>query len=214
MWEGTSGEPFPLLRIAQIRILQGKYADAQKLLERARQSDEGRLVDFGRAGVRLVSALLCTALGDEIHLRLALDLTAQVLKLCADYPRLGQQYELVAWCEASAAYLGLASRLTDETERRAHLEQSLAATRAAVAIYDSCGYVRPIECVSEEVLYRHSLALKAVGKEDEAVIYVRRAYDEMMHKHSLIPPDSDFRRSFLEDIALHREIRAAASALS
>ena len=39
-----------------------------------------------------------------------------------------------------------------------------------------------------------------------------RAYSEMMRKHDLIPADSPFRQSFLENIALHRQIRAAYEA--
>jgi hypothetical protein len=31
----------------------------------------------------------------------------------------------------------------------------------------------------------------------------------MMRKHDLIPPDSPYRKSFLEGIALHREIQDA-----
>jgi hypothetical protein len=33
-----------------------------------------------------------------------------------------------------------------------------------------------------------------------------------MRKHDLIPPDSPFRRTYLENIPLHRDIRAAHTA--
>jgi hypothetical protein len=63
--------------------------------------------------------------------------------------------------------------------------------------------------VSEELLYRHSLALDLNGLEAEATEYRQRAYDEMMRKYDLIPSDNPFRRAFLENIPLHREIRGA-----
>jgi hypothetical protein len=66
-----------------------------------------------------------------------------------------------------------------------------------------------VECTSEEVLFRYSQALAANDQPDLAIRYLRRAYDEMSRKHSLIPVDSSFRRTYLEQIPLHREIRAA-----
>ncbi len=38
------------------------------------------------------------------------------------------------------------------------------------------------------------------------------AYDEMMRKYEFIPQDSYFRRTYLENISYHREIRAAHTA--
>ncbi|MFN2108373.1 MAG: hypothetical protein ACK2UI_01805, partial [Anaerolineae bacterium] len=68
------------------------------------------------------------------------------------------------------------------------------------------------ECVSEEILFRYSQALTANEQPEEATKYLRRAYDEMARKHALIPADSYFRRTYLENILLHQEIRAAYAA--
>jgi hypothetical protein len=123
-------------------------------------------------------------------------------------PQLSRQYRMVAACEVAAAHLELAQAVADESDRRAHLRQALESSQAALEIYEACGYVRPVECVSEEILYRHSLALAANGQGAEAAEYVQRAYDEVMRKHDLIPPDSLLRRTYLENIPLHRDIRA------
>jgi len=207
LWEGFPGELFALLRVVQVQAAQGRYDDAQETLEHARRIIGVHAVrDMGRAGLRLVSAILYNALGDEAHLREALELAAQTSQLVADAP-LTRQYEMAAACESAAAHLGLAECLADEAEREAHLRQALESSQAALDIYQHFGFVQIIECVSEEILYRHSLALAANGRQAEAAEYLQRAYDEMMRKHDLIPPDSPFRRTYLENIPLHRDIR-------
>ena len=86
-------------------------------------------------------------------------------------------------------------------------------SQAALNIYQHFGFVQVIECTSEEILFRHSLTLAANGNKVESANYLQLAYQEMMRKHALIPPDSSFRNAFLENIALHREIREAVAAL-
>jgi len=211
MWEGIPDEIFPLLRIAQIRIVQGRYDEAQQALDRIHRVGEENVHDLGRAGVALVMAVFFNALGDEPHLREVLELTAQAYRISSENPQLSQQYQMVAACEAAAAHMGLARMLGGEDERRYHLNLALESSQLALDIYRSFGFVRPIECTSEEILYRHSLALRANGHAVEANAHLRQAFDEMMRKHDLIPPDSPFRRTYLENIPLHREIRAAMS---
>ena len=212
VWEGAPNEMFALLRIVQVQIAQDRYDEALDTLERARRITGVRTVhDMGHAGLRLVSAILYNGLGDEDHLREALELTAQTSQLVADAP-LTQQYEMAAACESAAAHLGLAECLTDEAEREAHLRQALESSQAALDIYQHFGFVQIVECASEEILFRHSQALVANGREAEAAEYLQRAYDEMKRKHDLIPPDSPFRRTYLENIPLHRDIRAAHTA--
>ena len=89
------------------------------------------------------------------------------------------------------------------------LQQALAAAERAYEIYQFFGFSQIVECTSEEVLFRYSQALAANDQQDLAIRYLRRAYDEMTRKHSLIPVDSSFRRTYLEQIPIHREIRAA-----
>jgi len=209
IWEGTPNAVFALLRIAQVQIVRGRYDEAQETLERARRITGVQAVhEMGHAGLRLVSAIFCNGLSDEPHLREALELTAQTSQLVADAP-LTRQYEMAAACESAAAHLGLAEYVADEAECQTHLRQALESSQAALDIYQHFGFVQIIECISEEILYRHGLALAANGREAEAAEYLQRAYDEMMRKHDLIPPDSPFRHTYLENIPLHRDIRAA-----
>jgi tetratricopeptide (TPR) repeat protein len=212
VWEGAPNEMFALLRIVQVQVARGRQDEALDTLERARRITGVQTVhDMGRAGLRLVSAMLYNGLGDEDHLREALELAAQTSQLVADAP-LTQQYEMAAACESAAAHLGLAEYAADEAEREIHLRQALELSQAALDIYQHFGFVQIIECASEKILYRHSLTLAANGREAEAAAYFQRAYDEMKRKHSLIPPDSPFRRTYLENIPLHRDIRAAHAA--
>jgi len=76
-------------------------------------------------------------------------------------------------------------------------------------IYQQFGFVQIIECVSEEIFFRHSQALAANGYQSEADEYLKRAYEEMTRKHDLIPTDSPFRKTYLENIPIHRDIRDA-----
>jgi predicted ATPase len=210
--EGTPGAMFTWLRIVQVQVARDRQDEALEALEQARRITGVRTVhDMGHAGLRLVSAILYNGLGDEDHLREALELAAQTSQLVTDAP-LTQQYEMAAACESAAAHLGLAEYAADEAEREIHLRQALELSQAALDIYQHFGFVQIIECASEEILFRHSLTLAANGHAAEAATYLQRAYDEMMHKHDLIPPDSSFRRTYLENIPLHRGIRAAHTA--
>jgi tetratricopeptide (TPR) repeat protein len=209
IWEGMPDALFPLLRIAQIQAVQGSYAQAQATLERARRIGGQHNEDIGLVDLNLVSAVLYNTLGDEARLRMALEMTAQNRPTFIDNPQLSRQYQMVAACEAAAAYMGLGKIVADVAERQVHLRLALALSQSALDIYQSFGYVRPVECVSEEILFRHSQALAANGLQPAATDFLKRAFDEMMRKHDLIPIETSFRRTFLENIPLHREIRAA-----
>jgi hypothetical protein len=100
-----------------------------------------------------------------------------------------------------------------DSEWEHHLRRALEASQAAVRIYEQFGFVQLVECVSEEILYRHSRALAANDRAQEATEFLERAFDEMMRKHELIPRNSPFRKSYLENIELHREIPVAYAAL-
>jgi predicted ATPase/class 3 adenylate cyclase len=211
IWEGTPGEAIALLRIAQIQIVRRGYDEAREALEQARCIiDKQAVREMGYAGLLLVSAKLCNALGDSAHLFEALELIAQTRQLVTDAP-LTRQYEMAAACEATMAHLGLAELTAAEAERQAHLQQAQGSSQMALEIYQHFGFVQIIECVSEEILYCHSQALAANGAEAESVDYLWQAFGEMMRKHALIPPNSPFRRTFLENIPLHLEIQAAAA---
>ncbi len=212
LWEGMPGQVYPLLRIAQVQIVQGKYDEASATLELARHAGKSLTQQIGRVGLDLVSAILYNAIGGESNLRIALELATANRAAFVDNPQLSRQYHMVAACEASAAHLGLAQTVSDPVQRQSHLQAALEASQEALEIYRSFGFVRPIECVSEEIFYRHSLALAANGRQEEAVEYLQLACDEMMRKWALIPPESHFRRTYLENIPLHSCIRAAYAA--
>ena len=210
--EGMPDKLYRLLRIAQIRTVQGRCEEALATLGRVGRVDGELTEDIGRAGMDLVSAILYNALGDEEHLRLALEFATRNRDVFVDNALLSNQYRMAAACEVAAAHLGLAQSVTDEVERQAHCRWALESSQAALDIYQESGFVRPIECTSEEILYRHSLALAANDRQADATEFLQRAYDEMMRKHALIPPDTPFYRTYLENIPLHREIHAAYTA--
>ncbi len=208
---GTRDEVYPLFHIAQIQSEQGQYSAALASLERIRAIGEP-VQDRGLASLKLVWIILYNALGDEAHLHMALNLAAAVRELADQSPLVSQQYAMAALCKAAAAHLRLANVITQRAAAEAHLEHALQASQKALDIYNRFGFVQITECVSEEILFRHSQALAANEQPEEANKYLRRAYDEMTRKHALIPPDSYFRRTYLENIPLHQELRAAYAA--
>jgi class 3 adenylate cyclase len=210
---GTTGSLYPLLRIAQIQAALGQVDEALATLERAEPVVEREVQELGRAGFELVRAVVWNALGDAEHLRLAIDTTADVRHM-VDEKLVSEQYGIGALCEEAAAHLGLAAVLADEGEKEAHRHAALAASQAALDIYEDFGFVQIVECASEEVLFRHSLALSSTGQIEAAQTFLKRAYDEMMRKHALIPPNSHYRQTYLENIPLHQDIRTAYAVAS
>jgi len=214
-WENITGRLFPLLRIAQIQTALGRHAEALATLELARPLEEKVIYDIGRAGLGLVTVILYIALGDEQHLRSALKITSQIQKMVADN-LISRQYHMCAACEASAIHLRLAQYVSQrgaaDMERQAHLTQALESSRSALNIYQQFGFVQVVECTSEEIFFRHSQALAASDRTDEASEFLKRAHEEMMRKHDLIPADSPFRKTYLENVELHRDIRVAYAA--
>jgi GAF domain-containing protein len=162
-----------------------------------------------KAGLYLVAAMLHNSLGTEEDFRQVLELAAQASRLVAENAVLTRQFEIAAACQATVAHIGLAGCVSDEAERQSHREQALQMSQAALDGYQSLGFVQIIECVSEEIFFRHSQALTANGREEEAAEFRQRACDEMTRKHDLIPADMPFRQTYLENIPLHRDIRSA-----
>lgn len=213
---GSREEVYPLFHIAQIQSEQYQYTEALASLERIRAIGEP-VQDRGLASLKLVWAILYNALGDEAHLHMALELTEEVQQLAVQSPLVSRQYEMAALCKATAAHLKLAMLAKDAATTRsgavyAHLDSALRAAQKALDLYQMFSFVQITECVSEEILFRYSQALAANEQQEEATKYLRRAYDEMARKHALIPTSSHFRRTYLENILLHQEIRAAYAA--
>lgn len=208
---GTLDEVYPLFHIAHIHSELRQYAPAMVSLKRIREIGEP-LQDRGRASLYLTQIGLYIALGDEAHLRTAIDLARRTCDLAKQNPLVSRQYEMAALCKAATAHLKLANIATHDEMRQNLHAQAHATSQAALDIYQAFGFVQIIECVSEEIYFVHHQALAANGQQDEALKYLRWAYDEMTRKHALIPGDSHFRRTYLENIPLHQDIRAAYAA--
>jgi predicted ATPase/class 3 adenylate cyclase len=217
LWEETTSRLFPLLRVAQIHTCMGNYDKALKTLEEAKPVGERYFDMLGRAGLELVTAILYNALGDEAHLKSVLEISSQVTQLVTDN-LVSRQYHMVAACEAAAAHLALGGFMPDgqgkaslTAERKEHLSKALECSQAALNIYQDFGFTQVVECTGEEILYRHSLALAANGRSGEAADALEQAYHEMMRKQVLIPENTTYHVSYLENIKLHREIAARYS---
>lgn len=212
LWENTDGRAYPMLRIAQIHIEQGKYEEAERILEQARPICERGVVDLARAGIELVTSMLLLARGGSENFKAVLERSEQVEQLVNEslVPRM---YTIAANCQRTLAYLGLADPCTqDESACEEYRRLALSASTAALEGYQSFGFMQIVECVSEEILFRHGQALAANGQLKESRDYINCAYDEMMRKHSFIPPDSHFSRTYLENIQIHKDIQAAHAA--
>ncbi|MBN1921046.1 MAG: AAA family ATPase [Anaerolineae bacterium] len=212
IWENTVGRLYPLLRIVQMHTAMGNFESALVALEKAQPAGEREVRDMGRAGLGLVSATLFNAIGDETHARQALDAAGWVHRMAAD-SLVSRQYKMAALCEIAESHLRLLEVVTDVQEREFHCTEALNASGAAFDLYQGFGFVQIVECTSEEILYRHALALQANEREEEARDMVRRAHAEMERKHALIPTDTPFYHTYLEAIALHREIHSAYTEL-
>ena len=206
-WENINDRLFPLLRIAQIQTAQGRHTEALATLELARPLEEKVVFDVGRAGLGLVTVILYNTLGDEGHLQSVLNITSQIQQMVAS-SLVSRQYHMAAACEASAAHLKLAQRLAGrkrtKTAHQTHLAQALKSSHSALTIYEQFGFVQIVECTSQEIFYRHSQALAANDHPAEAAEFVTRAFVEMMRKHDLIPAESPYRKTYLENIQLHQ----------
>jgi predicted ATPase len=211
MWENITSRLFPLLRIAQIQAVQGQYDEALATLDLTRPLGEKVVWDIGRAGLGLVTAIVYNALGDRKHLDLVLDIVSRIQQMASNN-LVSRQYQMTASCEAAEAHLALARKLRgpkNAESRGEHLRQALEASQTALNIYEQFGFVQVVECTSEEILFRHSQTLAANNRKAEAGELLKRAHEEMLRKLAFIPEDSVYRRTFLENIQLHREITAA-----
>lgn len=209
--EAVSGRVFPLLRIAQVQIALGQFDSARETLAQAAPVAENNVFDLSRVGFKIVTILLNNAIGDSQHYHEALRIADEIFEMEAGQI-ISRQYLMAAACESTAAHLGLARLAEDETKREEHVQAALRSSQQAVDTYESFGYTNIIECAAEEIYFRHSQALRANNRVEEAEQYLEMAYAEMTRKYELIPVDSPFRRSYLENIAIHQEIRAAHTA--
>jgi hypothetical protein len=202
------------LRLIQIKIAQGQYQTALQKMSVIDENSSEEVFHNVHAGKLLVTALVHNAFMDsETHLLAALQAAQKLDEMLAANLTISRQYGIAAACQISAAYLSLSTLQTTEASRKEYAQSALEAAQLALDTYSTFGYIQIIECTSEEVYYRHSRALAANARLDEAAQSLQLAYQQMMDKHALIPEDSPFRRTYLENIPLHRDIRAAYQTL-
>ena len=217
----TLSRLFSLLRIAQCYVELKDHEKAQQVLDEAEPMTRNITLELAPVGYKLVQIMLNNEQDDEDRLKVALKL-AQEVEVLGEAQGISQQYRMAAASHASSVHrkmavlLGSRNDLTDEQneKREYHLEQSLMKSQQAVSIYEEFGYTNAAEITGEWVLYRMGQALIANGQRTEALPYIKRAYDEMMRKYELIPEDSHFRRTYLENINHHRQIQASYRLLS
>ncbi len=216
---GTRDEIYPLYHLAHIQTAEADHGGARETLATIRQIGEP-IQERAQASLHLVEAILRNAEGARAATRgdheavataleSAIHLAEKVVMLTQSSSLVSQQYEMAAHCKATVAYLGLAQTAVESAAETQYLSNALQAAEEAYEIHRLFGFCQIVECVSEEVFFRYSQALAANDQQEMAVRFLRRAYDEMMRKYTLIPPDSHFRRTYLEQVPLHREIRAA-----
>jgi hypothetical protein len=129
--------------------------------------------------------------------------------LITENPMISRQFSMAASCQAVQAHLKLSQLGSDPSTRQNHLALAMQSSQNALNIFEAFGFAQTIVCTSEEVNYCHYLALAANDLQEEAREYLFLAYKEMMRKYELIPWESEFRRTYLENIPLHREILAS-----
>lgn len=204
---GTLEEIAPLMFSMFLHTLAGRYARAWEMMERIQSLGEP-LQDSARASLRLTMATLHIALEERESLVRAVDLAEQTCEL-ASSPLLSRQYTMAAACKAAQALLELAQWIGDAGQRRDALQRALTYSQTALDIYQHFGFSQFVQCLSEEILYTHSRVLVAHERNEEALTYLQQAYAEMMRKHDLIPEDTGYRRTFLENIPLHQDLLVA-----
>jgi len=210
---------YSMFHIAQIQIAQADHGSALETLAAIRRIGEP-VLDRAVASLRLIEAMLCNARGSRSaargdteatvrHLQRGLELHQEVTRLAQTSDLVSRQYEMAANCLATVAHLGLAQSAGTGEARAGYLSAALEAAQAAYDVFQLFGFAQIVECVSEEVFLRYAQALEANDERHQANLQLRRAYDEMMRKHALIPSDSEYRQTYLDQVPLHREIRAA-----
>jgi hypothetical protein len=198
------------LCLVQIFVALERFEKARTTLRMVEQVGEEDLFYNVRAGLLLIKAVFYNHVGtSEFDFEKVLEYTCLAEDLIAENPMISRQFSMAASCQAVYAHLKLSQMGSDPTTRQNHLGLALQSSKNARNIFEAFGFTQTIVCTSEEVNYCHYLALAANNMQEEARDYLFLAYKEMMRKYELIPWESEFRRTFLENIPLHREILAS-----
>ena len=210
--EAVSGKVFPLLRKAQILIALSQFEGAHQALKTAAPLAEKNVFELGRVGLKIVYFLMFNALGDADSLKQALEISAEISQM-GQNKLVSRQYLMAAACERAVSYLGLTQFTTSEQDVNELLQKALESSTEAIEIYDSFGYVNIIECSTEKIYFVHSQVLAANHHKTESNEFLEKAFAEMMRVYEFIPKENYYRKTFLENIDVHRKIRAAKKLL-
>ncbi|MBN2046743.1 MAG: AAA family ATPase [Anaerolineaceae bacterium] len=213
---GTPNHLFVMLRKAQIYMDMGEYELAQESLDQSYPLTIHNVQELARVGHKLTQLMLYNLQGDMPHLNSALDLAEEIDRL-GEQQNISQQYRMAAASHASSIHRKIASffsgqnQYDEEIKQRVqyHLEKALIKSELAVNIYRQFGYTNASEITGEWILYRMGKALIANKREEEGKQFIDEAYNEMMRKYELIPEESHYRKTYLQNIAHHRQILSA-----
>jgi hypothetical protein len=198
------------LCLVQIFVAMERFEKARNTLRTVEQVEEEDLFYNVRAGLLLIKAVFYNHVGtSEFDFEKVVEYTCQAEDLIAENPMISRQFSMGASCQAVLAHLKLSQLGSDPSNQQKHLALALESSQNALNIFKAFGYAQTIVCSSEEIYYCHFLALAANDAQDEAREYLFLAYREMMRKYEMIPWESEFRRTYLENIPLHREILAS-----
>ena len=208
LWRDTDQRLFVYLRKAQIYSHLKNYEKARKYLKLAEPLSIGFVQSLARVGFDLVNAIMYLQMGNLDSLMRVMEFTNRVLHIVEEQNLVSRQYRMTAGCKAAQAQLGIAKifKETNDISGYDHYRhQAIDSSGLALDTYNDFGFTQIVECVSEEILYTHGLALRENNQYDEGERYINKAYSEVMRKFKLIPEGSKYRKTFME-IELHRRI--------
>ncbi len=208
LWQDTDQRLFVYLRLAQVYTHLEKYARAKHYLDLAKPLSEGFVQSLARVGYDLVNAILHLKIGKLDNLMRVIEHTNRVLYIVEEENLVSRQYRMAAACKASQAQLRIAKIMQDSDDIGGHehyRKKAIDSSGLALDTYNDFGFTQVIECVSEEILYYHGLALKENNNPIEGEEYVRKAHAEVIRKFSLIPEGSPYRKTFM-GTSLHQLI--------
>ncbi len=208
LWEGSDQKLFVYFREAQIYAYLGIFDDAKRYLNLAKPLSDRFVHSLARVGFELVSGILHLEIGKLDHLMRVLEHSKEVLHVVEEENLVSRQYRMAAACKAAQAQLRIAKIFQESNDNGGYEYYKLKALESsglALTTFEDFGFTQIVECVSEEILYYHGLALKENNHIDDAEVYIRKAHAEVMRKFKLIPEGSHYRKTFME-IKLHELI--------
>jgi predicted ATPase len=116
-----------------------------------------------------------------------------------------EETKVTGFHRSAIAALSLLSRLELQ---QGLIESALDYSTQAINYLQRVGIMPALR--TEEVLFDHYQTLQAVGREQEAIHYLKQADDIVLHKSETIQ-DIGHRRAFLERVPISRNIRAAVA---